>query len=208
MTFLTASTLLIFGAGGHGRVVCDAAMGQGTWARLIASDREPSKCTGQLLPGVDLMEMSDAVPLGGLFHVAIGHNASREREALALGPSGWVTISHRSAVIAKTAVLSRGCFVAANATVAPLAQLGSGVIINHGAVVDHEVVIDDFTHVAPGAVLAGSVRLGKRVLVGAGAIVLPGVSIADDVILGAGCVVSRAINVAGVYAGVPARKLK
>ncbi|MFD2416685.1 acyltransferase [Amycolatopsis pigmentata] len=49
------------------------------------------------------------------------------------------------------------------------------------------------------------VVVGDRVWVGARAQILPGVRIADDVVIAAGAVVSRDCEVAGVYAGVPAR---
>ncbi|MBC7604044.1 MAG: acetyltransferase, partial [Ramlibacter sp.] len=86
--------------------------------------------------------------------------------------------------------------------------LGRSVIVNHGAVVDHDVVIGEFSHVAPRAALGGNVVVGKRVLIGAGASVLPGIRIADDVTVGAGAVVIEHLDQPGVYAGVPARRLK
>jgi acetyltransferase-like isoleucine patch superfamily enzyme len=56
--------------------------------------------------------------------------------------------------------------------------------------------------------LGGNVRIGSRVLVGAGAKVLPGVRIGDDVVVGAGAVVRGDLETAGVYAGVPARRVR
>jgi acetyltransferase-like isoleucine patch superfamily enzyme len=82
------------------------------------------------------------------------------------------------------------------------------VIVNHGAVVDHDVQVGDFSHVAPLAALGGNVRVGSRVLVGAGAQVLAGVRICDDVVVGAGAVVLADIEAPGVYAGVPARRVR
>lgn len=52
------------------------------------------------------------------------------------------------------------------------------------------------------------VFIGDRVWVGARAQILPGVRIADDVVIAAGAVVSRDCEVAGVYAGVPARLVR
>ena len=82
------------------------------------------------------------------------------------------------------------------------------MIVNHGAVVDHDVQVGDFSHVAPLAALSGNVRIGARVLVGAGAQVLPGVRVADDVVIGAGSVVRAHLAEPGVYAGVPARRIR
>jgi acetyltransferase-like isoleucine patch superfamily enzyme len=52
------------------------------------------------------------------------------------------------------------------------------------------------------------VRIGSRVLVGSGVSVLPGVRIGDDIVVGAGAVVCEDLDVPGVYAGVPARRVR
>jgi acetyltransferase-like isoleucine patch superfamily enzyme len=82
------------------------------------------------------------------------------------------------------------------------------VIVNHGAVVDHDVSVGDFSHVAPLVALGGAVQVGSRVLVGSGASVLPGVRIGDDIVVGAGAAVCDNLLEPGVYAGVPARRVK
>ena len=48
----SAGQLLLFGAGGHGRVVADAAMLSGAWVLINASDRNADLCVGELLPGI------------------------------------------------------------------------------------------------------------------------------------------------------------
>ena len=82
------------------------------------------------------------------------------------------------------------------------------MIVNHGAVVDHVVLVGDYTHIAPLVSLGGGVRIGCRVLVGSGVSVLPGVRIGDDIVVGAGAVVCEDLDVPGVYAGVPARRVR
>jgi sugar O-acyltransferase (sialic acid O-acetyltransferase NeuD family) len=200
--------LLIFGAGGHGRVVADAAIAAGRWLRVLASDRDPARCTGELLPGVPLLPAYAATAAAGAIHVAIGNGASRAREIAALPAGLLATVVHPLASVSRHASLGPGCFVAAQAVVGPKASLGVSVIVNHGAVVDHDVGVGDFSHIAPLAALGGGAQVGRRVLVGSGASVLPGVRIGDDVVIGAGAVVSRDLPEAGTYAGVPARRLK
>ncbi len=201
------TTLLIFGAGGHGRVVADAALLTGDWTHAVASDRDPARCAGELLAGVALLPPAEAVRAATAIHVAIGNAGSREREVAALA-GRLVSVAHPAATVSPYAQLGAGCFVAARAVIAPLARLGISVIVNHGAVVDHDVTVGDFSHIAPLAALGGGVRIGRRVLVGSGASVVPGVRIADDVVVGAGAVVADHLSEPGVYAGVPARRLK
>lgn len=201
-----ARGLLIFGAGGHARVVADAALRAGITA-VLASDRDPARCQGELLPGVTLRPLADLPqPWAEALHVAIGDNAARERETLALGAQQLTSLCHPAASVSVHAHLAPGCFVAAQAVVAPGARLGRGVIVNHGAVVDHDCHVGDFAHIAPGAVLGGGVRIGAAVLVGAGAVVQPGRSLAAGAVIGAGAVVCQDIDLPGTWVGVPARR--
>ncbi|HEX2547759.1 MAG TPA: NeuD/PglB/VioB family sugar acetyltransferase [Ramlibacter sp.] len=199
-------TLLIFGAGGHGRVVADAAIAQGTWGRVIATDRNPAKCRGELLPGVALAAIEALEPYQAV-HVAIGDARSREREAAAAG-APLATVVHPRASVSAHAIVGDGTLVAAQAVLAPTSQVGTAVIVNHGAVVDHDAEAGDFSHLGPLSALGGAARVGRRVLLGSGAKVLPGVSVCDDVTIGAGAVVAANITEPGVYAGVPARRLR
>lgn len=199
--------LVILGAGGHGRVVADAALASGRYDRVSATDRDPARCVGELVPMVPLRAIN-APAAGEGVHVAIGNAAHRERECNALGAAQLQSVVHPDATVSPSAQAGAGCFIAARAVVAPGAVLGTSVIVNHGAVVDHDVRVGDFTHIAPQVALGGGAVIGSRVLVGAGAVVLPGVRIADDVIVGAGAVVREHITQAGVHAGVPARRMK
>ncbi len=205
------STLVILGAGGHGRVVADAAALQVPARTLVATDRDPSRCAGHLLPGVVLQPLAQALAHDqerAHVHIAIGDNAARRREAQAIGAQRMATVVHPRACISTHARIGAGCFVAAQAVVAPGAQLGQGVIVNHAAVVDHDVRVGDFCHIAPGAVLGGGVTLGAGVLVGSGATVRLGLKVCDDALIGAGAVVCQDLTEPGVYAGVPARRIR
>jgi sugar O-acyltransferase (sialic acid O-acetyltransferase NeuD family) len=202
------STLLILGAGGHGRVVADAALSQGTWRHLTATDRDPSRCTGELQPGIPLADPAQALPVATAIHVAIGDARARQAEAEAVGTSLLASVIHPHATVSNTAQVGAGSFLAAQCVVGPDARLGLSVIVNHGAVVDHDVAVGDFSHIAPRAALGGGARIGRRVLVGAGASVLPGITICDDVTIGAGAVVRGDVTQPGVYVGIPARRLK
>lgn len=204
---MPTDALLIFGAGGHGRVVADAARAAGATA-LLASDRNQALCQGELLPGVSLhLPDAPAPAQATALHVAIGNNTARERESQALGLQRLHTVCHPAASVSPFAQLGAGSFVAAQAVVAPGVRLGLGAIVNHGAVVDHDCEVGAFAHIAPGAVLGGGVHIGTRVLVGAGAVVLPGLTVVAYAVVGSGAIVCQNIDTPGTYLGVPARKV-
>ncbi len=215
--------LLVFGAGGHGRVVVEAALAQRTqareprfpWRAVMASDRDPARCLGELLPGVSMATSVEAEALirrqAARVHVAIGSNVDREAEVERLvgndaGQVALVTLVHPMASIATSARLADGCFVAAQAVVSAGATLGRAVVINHAAVVDHDCRVAAFAHIAPRAVLGGAVVVGAGAMVGSGAVVLPEVRLGDGVVLGAGAVLTRDAH-EGTWVGVPARRL-
>ena len=212
---LSATHLLIVGAGGHARVVVDAARCaamQGMQDRLqpaLLIDDNPA-LQGTMVLGVPV---APSVPADAAdcfrFHVAIGDNAVRERKfgvlAERLAPA---SVIHPHASVSVSATLGAGSFVAAQAVIGPQAVLGTGCVVNHGAVVDHGCVVGAFCHIAPNATLAGNVRLGQRVLVGAGANILPGVTIGDDSVIGAGAVVLQDIEGGTTQVGVPSRTIE
>jgi maltose O-acetyltransferase len=53
-----------------------------------------------------------------------------------------------------------------------------------------------------------NVEIGDRVWLGARAMVLPGVTVGDGCVVAAGAVVTRDCEPDGVYAGVPARRIR
>jgi acetyltransferase-like isoleucine patch superfamily enzyme len=86
--------------------------------------------------------------------------------------------------------------------------VGRGCIVNTGAVVEHDTDLDDWVHVAPRAIVCGSVRLGSGVHVGAGSVIRQGLSLGPGVVVGIGAVVVKDQTEAVILAGVPARALE
>jgi sugar O-acyltransferase (sialic acid O-acetyltransferase NeuD family) len=209
-----ASVLIVFGAGGHGRVAADAALASGAFTRVVASDRDPATWGGELLPGVPVLSLQAVAELPAplAVHVAIGNNALRRSEAdrlLAQWPGAQLSsIVHPHASVAATARIGAGCLVTAQSVVAPLAELGAGVIVNHGAVVDHDCRVGAWAHIAPGARLGGAVRVGDAALVGAGSTVLRNLRVGAQATLGAGAVLLADLPDGAAWAGVPARPLQ
>lgn len=202
-----ASPLLIFGAGGHGRVLVDAALLAQQWPRIVVSDRKLPENQTELLPGIPLLAVDAALALAPSVHIAIGNNHFRQKEAGAWGHERLVSVVHPAAVVSPFSQIGVGCFIAAGAVVGPLAHVGMCVMVNHGAVVDHDVEIGAFSHISANVSLGGHAKLGKRVLIGSGAVVRALIVIGDDVSVGAGSVVNSDLLEPGAYAGTPARKV-
>lgn len=203
----STAPLLVFGAGGHGRVVADAALLEKRWSGILASARDLPLGHAELLPGIRLLNVEDALRLNPLVHIAIGNNLAREKEAGWWGHERLASVVHPAAMVSRFSSVAPGCFAAAGVVIGPAATVGPCVIVNHGAIVDHDVDVGAFSHIAPNVTLGGHVKVGRRVLVGAGATVLPSMIIGDDITVGAGAVVSEHLIEPGVYAGIPARRV-
>lgn len=191
----------IYGAGGHGKVVLDAMQVAHIDCTGFVDDKEISAWMGLKVYQLSAIDLEAEVYL----HLAVGNSKTREAIATRFMKEKFFSIIHPAAIIAKTAQIGSGTFVAAQSIIAPDAQIGSHSIINHVATVDHDCIVGDYTHIAPHSSLGGGVKIGKGVLIGAGAIVLPGIEIADYAVVGAGAVVTKNIAAGMTVVGNPAK---
>lgn len=97
------------------------------------------------------------------------------------------------------------CFGAA---VMPDTSIGNFLYQSIHTTIGHDCVIGDALSLFPGAKISGNVKVGNCVLIGAGATIKERVEICDNVVIGAGAVVVKSIVEPGVYAGVPAKRIK
>lgn len=198
------STLTIFAAGGHAKVVCDIARLRG-WQ--VAAFVVPSPAASEFL-GRPIVAEADALagPPGDAA-VALGDCKVRAKLCERLLAAGWrlPVLVHPSAVVAADVTLREGTVVAAGAILNPGAAIGRGGIINTAASVDHDCRLDEYVHVCPGARLAGGVAVGRETWIGIGATVVQNVRIGAGVTLGAGAVLLEDLPDGVVAYGVPAR---
>lgn len=201
------SDLVIWGAGGHAKVVAEAAVAQGCKVTALLDDG--AHVSGGAPQRYPVWSPSDPRlrnrPVQ--FVVAIGNNAARA-ECFARALSfGWepATITHPSALVSPNASVGSGTVVLARAIVNVDARTGVNCIINTAAVVEHDCRVDDHTHVAPGVILGGGAEVGPLALIGTHACVLPLVRIGARSTIGAGAVVVSAVPDDVTAVGVPAR---
>jgi sugar O-acyltransferase (sialic acid O-acetyltransferase NeuD family) len=108
----------------------------------------------------------------------------------------------RTARIDRLAVIQHGVNVSANASIGSLVKLNSLCNIMHDA------IVDDFTTVAPNAVVLGYVKIGRGCYIGANSTILPEKKLGHRIMVGAGAVVTKDVPDDMTIAGVPARGIK
>lgn len=208
---------LVFGGGGHGRVIMDAMRAAGLEDAAGILDADPD-LKGRYVSGVPVLGGDDYLNLArkdGYSHFIVGtaglNDPGLRRKLFAKGLAAGLkpfSVCHPRAVVSPDAELGAGAAVLAGAVINSGAVVGDNAIINSAAVVEHDCIVGDDTHIAPGAVLLGGVTVGCMAFVGAGAVVTPGLKIGDGAVIGAGAVVTKDVKPGVTVAGVPARLLK
>lgn len=187
--------LVIIGAGGHGKVVADAAQESRCWDEIVFLDDNWREIGTQC--GISVIGPISA--LAGLrvrytdALVAVGDNARRMSlldQAVAAG-FALPALVHPRAYVSRHAVVGAGSVVLAQAVINADARLGRGVIVNTGAVVEHDCDLGDGVHLSPGVHLGGRVTIGELTWVGIGAAVRDKLRLGDRVTVGAGSVVVK-----------------
>ncbi|MDP5130408.1 MAG: NeuD/PglB/VioB family sugar acetyltransferase [Paraglaciecola sp.] len=208
------SNLVIIGAGGHGKVVADAALLSKNWEAIVFYDDSFPKIRSvgnlQIVGKVkDLLEASHNSSSVSVV-VAIGNNHVRYKIYNELLEKGYSlpVILHPSSIISSSAKIGAGSVVLAGAVVNADAIIHASCIINSNAVIEHDCVINDGAHICPGSLLAGGVYIGKYSWIGIGATVIQSVNIGDNVVVGAGAVVLNALPSFVTAVGVPAKIIK
>ena len=206
-------SIYVFGAGGHGKVVADVALSTGVVIDGFLDDDAAlfgNEVLGRrVLGGMEFL--SDRLREGtvSIIH-GVGGNALRRGVALRCLEMGAkiLTVVHRTATVAPSALLGAGTVVMAGAAVNPDARLGEGVIVNTGAVIEHDCEVGDYAHLSPNAAIGGGVRIGALASLGLCSCALPGVSVGARTVVGAGAVVTGPVPADSVAVGVPARVIR
>lgn len=196
----------LLGAGGHALVVAFAAREAGHEPLGAYDDDQDASAFRGDTP-LARLGPTNAFDGSTPWVLAIGSVHPRRALLRTLTVEHATSIVHPSAVIAPDAHIGRGVFIGPHAVVHPRARIHDHAIINTRAVIEHECVVGENTHVSPGSVLCGNVKVGAHTLIGAGSTVIPGVTIGEGCVVGAGSVVLRDIPPGVTAVGSPAKVL-
>ena len=193
--------MLVYGAGGHAKVIISILKAGGHKIEVIFDD--------DILKNY-LLEIPVTSGYQPDFFrdekliIAVGDNFIRRRLASQI-LHNFGKIIHTSAVLDGTAQMGGGSCMMQNSVVQADSVIGKHAIINTSSSVDHDCHIGDFVHIAPGVVLGGNVTIGENTLIGIGSTVIPGLSIGKNCLISAGSVVTKNIADGMIVRGNPAR---
>jgi sugar O-acyltransferase (sialic acid O-acetyltransferase NeuD family) len=186
--------LLLFGAGGHAKVIIDLVRPSSKeWSIIGAVDDSP---LAEEVLGIPVLGSSadlQRLRREGIEHAALAigsvqNHPQRQKlyEKLVAVGLKIPNLVHHRAIVEPSVQMGHGNQIFAGAIVGSAARLGDNTIINSGVVVSHDCEIGSHSHLAPGCILAGGVRVGENTLVGMGVTVYLGVTIGRNVMIANG----------------------
>ncbi len=181
-------SLLIVGAGGHGRSVAEAVLIADQF-RLVGFADDGAFARGEAVWDLPVLgpatEFENYASHATHAVVAIGNNVLRQKLFAQLQAAGFALASviHPKAIVSPRAQLGAGVAVMAGSIVGTEATLGQGAIVNCGAVVDHHAQVHEFGHLGVNACMAGGSVLGALAWMQAGSVIGYGVQIAAGTVL-------------------------
>ena len=121
-------------------------------------------------------------------------------------------VIHPSSVIMgikhKKVKMGIGTVICANCVLTSDIKIGDFAQLNLGTTIGHDSTLDVFFTSAPGVNISGFTNINELVYFGTNSSTREKINIANNVVIGAGSVVVSNILESGIYAGVPARRIK
>jgi sugar O-acyltransferase (sialic acid O-acetyltransferase NeuD family) len=197
---LNSNPLIVFGAGGHAKVIADILSLQGEKISCFIDETHAGKSIDWAggAPCISEQEMKakfkGTTPRG---IAAIGDNWTRSlvvaRLEAAFPEFQFLKAIHPSAVVAKSASLGAGTVVMPGAIVGAGSKIGCHVILNTQSSVDHDCDFGDYSSTAPGAILGGDCKIGTFSAISLGAKLIHGIHIGSHTVIGAGSLVLKPV---------------
>lgn len=200
--------LLVYGLGGHSKVVRMMIKNSPHQTIGIVADDDQRQINGQL--DLNVIHSSQVAFFQEDFDtvvLAVGSNTSRRELAKRYSKYKFAMVIDITSIIAEDVIIGEGTVIMPRSIINPSVKVGKHCIINSGAIVEHDCIIGDYSHISPGAVLTGGVIVGESVHIGANATILPGLNIGDNAIIGAGSVVTKDVSTNSVMVGNPMQEL-
>jgi sugar O-acyltransferase (sialic acid O-acetyltransferase NeuD family) len=210
------SSVVIFGAGGHGRETfetIEAIRQAGQPIEIVGFLDDDQSKHGTVVHGLPVLGGRGWLERrGGRPSVALGIGSPAGRAALA----AWLVerachiprLVHPTAMLSKRARLGDGVMIMAGSLISIDVDVADFVHVNVGCTVSHDVCLGRFASLAPGVHLAGNVIVEEGAEIGVGAVAISGTRVGAWSIVGGGAVVTRAVSANAVSAGVPARLIR
>ena len=207
--------LIIIGASGYGREICDFAMdcrGYNTEYvikgflddRVDALDNHPGN--PPIIDSVENYQPTD----DDIFICAVGDVKYKKKYCemiLAKGGIFTTLISNKAYVSDRNTTIGNGCIICPTARVHCDVVIGDFVTIQPFAVVGHDVKVGNWCHINDYSDCGGWSQIEDEVLINTHSFILPKLKVGKGATIGAGSIVIRNVKEGVVMFGNPAKPL-
>ena len=208
--------IIIFGGGGHGKVIADIIEISPQY-NLIGFIDNTLKAGTKIDKHSVLGNRSELINIlkkenifGGV--IGIGDNFVRlsvKNDITSMVPNfNFVNCIHPSAIYPESVKFGEGNTIMAGAIINSSSVIMNHCIINTNSSLDHDCVIANFSSIGPGASIGGNVRLGKYSSIGIGANIFNDIDVGENCLIGGGSVVNKNTKKNSIYFGVPAQYIR
>jgi len=196
--------MLLYGAGGHGKVVLSCILASNDPVHAIFDDHHDKA----ELMGIPVYERynPDLFKTESIL-ISVGDNKLRRLISQKVRHTFGI-VRHPSAFTDPDVRIPAGSVLLHGSIVQTGSVIGQHVIVNTHVSVNHDCVIGDFVHLAPGVVLCGNVHVGANTFVGAGTIITPNLTIGSNCFIAAGSVITNHIPDNSTVRGNPGRIIR
>lgn len=199
------SSLVLYGAGGHAKVIYDIILSNNLLLEYLVDDNPPADFFHHL----EIFKPTDELLKNHKILVAVGDAIAREKIVNKIkDKSIFTTLIHHSSFVSRFSELGEGTVVMPQVCVNAEVKIGNHCIINTASVIEHDCIIEDFVHISPSVTLAGNITIKKRAQIGIGARIIPGVTIGEDAVVGAGAVIIKDVPAGATVVGNPGKIIK
>jgi len=165
----TNTNYLIYGAGGHAKVLKDLLSVLATKSEILCyfnDSDEPKE-----LAGIPVKVYDPTQYLEGSVILGIGNGKVRKLLAEKV-KHPFATLVHPSASVAADAELGEGTVILAGAVVQAGSKIGKHVIINANVTVDHDAIVSDYVTTYPGVYLGAESHIAEGTTINSNAVVM------------------------------------
>jgi sugar O-acyltransferase (sialic acid O-acetyltransferase NeuD family) len=121
----------------------------------------------------------------------------------------FFTFIHPTALILDNNVeIGEGSFIGAYSILTTNIKIGKHTLLNRGNQIGHDTTIGDYFSAMPGVIISGNCKIHDCVYIGTNVSIRQKISIHSLSTIGMNAAVVKDIESPGVYAGVPAKKIK
>ena len=208
--------ILIFGAGGHAKVIVDIIEKQKEY-NIVGFIDEYIDINTNILGYKVLGKISSLNEIiisykayGGI--IGIGSNSTRSeirKKIYKTNPDfKFINCIHPNSILGKDTSLGEGNVVMAGVIINSLSTIKNHCILNTNSSVDHDCLIFDFASIAPGVTIGGNVTIGTYSHIGIGSNIFHNVTIGNNCIIGGGSLICENTQENSIYYGSPAKFIK